>query len=75
MQVPPSSGCPCPRSFAALAALPKHQLLLFGGLDGSERRLDDTWIFDTVTWATDQPACRHLLCKQLPTTPFLAESV
>jgi hypothetical protein len=25
------------------------RLLLFGGLDAAEKRLDDTWIFDTVT--------------------------
>ncbi|KAK9846535.1 hypothetical protein WJX81_006132 [Elliptochloris bilobata] len=37
---------PAPRDFAGLVDLPDGRLLLFGGLDASERRLDDTWIFD-----------------------------
>ena len=30
--------------------LPAGKLLLFGGLDASEKRLDDTWIFDSITY-------------------------
>lgn len=41
---------PSPRDFAAMVDLPEGKLLLFGGLDASEKRLDDTWIFDTITW-------------------------
>ena len=37
---------PAPRDFAGLVDLPDGRLLLFGGLDAAERRLDDTWIFD-----------------------------
>lgn len=40
---------PSARSFAAMCALPGSQLLLFGGLEQPERRLDDTWLFDTTT--------------------------
>ncbi|KAK9917644.1 hypothetical protein WJX75_006758 [Coccomyxa subellipsoidea] len=40
---------PSPRDFAAMVDLPGGKLLLFGGLDASKKRLDDTWIFDTIT--------------------------
>lgn len=40
---------PSARDFAKLAALPGGRLLLFGGLDASEKRLDDAWIFDSAT--------------------------
>ncbi|CAL8464836.1 g4371 [Coccomyxa elongata] len=40
---------PSPRDFAAMVDLPAGKLLLFGGLDASEKRLDDTWIFDSIT--------------------------
>ncbi|EIE22836.1 galactose oxidase [Coccomyxa subellipsoidea C-169] len=40
---------PSPRDFASMVDLPGGKLLLFGGLDASEKRLDDTWIFDTIT--------------------------
>lgn len=43
---------PSPRDFAAMVDLPSGKLLLFGGLDASEKRLDDTWIFDTITWVS-----------------------
>ncbi len=39
---------PVARDFAKLAELTSGQLLLFGGLDASERRLDDTWVLDTA---------------------------
>ncbi len=41
---------PVARDFAKLAELPGGQLLLFGGLDASERRLDDAWVLDTARW-------------------------
>ncbi|KAK9813645.1 hypothetical protein WJX73_001345 [Symbiochloris irregularis] len=52
LQLPPDSPCPSARSFACLAPLPNNQLLLFGGLDAAERRLDDSWVLDltTSTW-------------------------
>ena len=37
---------PAPRDFAGLVDLPDGRLLLFGGLDTAEKRLDDTWVFD-----------------------------
>ena len=45
---------PSPRDFAGMVDLPRGRLLLFGGLDVAEKRLDDTWIFDTVTCAPTQ---------------------
>lgn len=48
-QVAPAPGArPSARDFARLAALPGGSILLFGGLDASERRLDDAWVFDTA---------------------------
>ncbi len=45
-----AAGCgPPARDFAKLTALPGGRLLLFGGLDGAEKRLDDAWLFDTAT--------------------------
>ena len=47
-QVAAAAGVqPSARDFARLSALPEGNLLLFGGLDASERRLDDAWLFDT----------------------------
>ncbi len=40
---------PSPRDFASMVDLPGGKLLLFGGLDASEKRLDDTWMFDSIT--------------------------
>ncbi len=40
---------PPARDFARLAPLPGSRLLLFGGLDASEKRLDDAWLFDAHT--------------------------
>lgn len=37
---------PAPRDFACMLALDGNRLLLFGGLDSSDRRLDDVWVFD-----------------------------
>lgn len=38
--------------------LPAGKLLLFGGLDASEKRLDDTWIFDSITCVSS------LICRK-----------
>lgn len=40
---------PSARDFACIVALEGGRLLVHGGLDAGERRLDDTWVFDTVT--------------------------
>ena len=34
------------RDFCCMVALEGERLLLHGGLDHSEKRLDDTWIYD-----------------------------
>lgn len=52
---------PSARSFAAMCALPGSQLLLFGGLEQPERRLDDTWLFDTTTCGAG-PAAGTCIC-------------
>lgn len=44
-----SLAIPPARDFACLIALPGGRLLLHGGLDTQERRLDDTWIFHITT--------------------------
>lgn len=46
---PEGSPHPVARDFAAMVSLPGGRLLLFGGLDASERRLDDIWIFHPRT--------------------------
>lgn len=40
-----------------MVALPGNRLLLFGGLDPAERRLDDLWVFDipTASWSELKP--------------------
>lgn len=42
---------PSARDFACMVALEGGRLLVHGGLDATERRLDDAWLFDTVTYA------------------------
>ena len=42
----PDSPQPCPRDRAAMAAISPSKLLLVGGADSMNRRLDDAWIFD-----------------------------
>lgn len=49
VELPQTAQRPSPRDFAAMSDLSGGRLLLFGGLDASEKRLDDTWIFDTMT--------------------------
>ena len=49
---PDGSGLrPPARDFARLAPLPGGRLLLFGGLDAAEKRLDDAWVFDAARCA------------------------
>ena len=50
---------PSARDFACMVALEGGRLLVHGGLDATERRLDDTWLFDTVTYANN-PAVQAL---------------
>ncbi len=52
MELAQDAALPSPRDFACMVDLPGGRLmLLFGGLDASEKRLDDTWIFDSLTCA------------------------
>jgi hypothetical protein len=46
-----AATAPVPRDFSALAPLPDGRLLLVGGLDAADRRLDDAWVFDPSTAA------------------------
>lgn len=48
LEVEASTPQPTPRDFAGMVDLPDGRLLLFGGLDAAERRLEDTWIFDVA---------------------------
>ncbi|KAK9841168.1 hypothetical protein WJX74_001325 [Apatococcus lobatus] len=54
-KVEPQKGSrqPAPRDFASMLALDGDRLLLFGGLDAADRRLDDVWLFDEAkgAWA------------------------
>ena len=52
---------PSARDFACMVALEGGRLLVHGGLDATERRLDDTWIFDTVTYV-NLPTVQPGLC-------------
>ena len=49
MEVHPDAPQPCPRDRAALVVLTPRLLLLYGGADSLNRRLDDTWLFDLET--------------------------
>jgi len=49
--VPLSPAAPAARDFCALAPIAGGRLLLFGGLDAADRRLDDAWVFDPATAA------------------------
>ena len=50
------------RDFCCMVALAGERLLLHGGLDHSEKRLDDTWIYDAPRQAlfsgTHPAVCR-----------------
>lgn len=54
LHVPPGPPRPCPRDFASMVALPGRRLLMFGGLDPAERRLDDLWVFDIASCVFQQ---------------------
>lgn len=69
---PQDDRVPCPRDRASLVAAPDGKsLLLYGGADGSNHRLDDLWLFDPekVTWTEissvgprPRPRCSATLC-------------
>ena len=46
MDAAPDAPAPCPRDRAALVPLSPRALLLYGGADSLNRRLDDAWVFD-----------------------------
>ena len=66
VELAPDAPRPSPRDFAGMVDLPGGRLLLFGGLDASEKRLDDTWVFDSAT---------HDLCSPRSPAPCLARSM
>lgn len=47
----PDAPQPCPRDRAAMAPVGDGRLLVVGGADALNRRLDDAWLFDTEKWA------------------------
>ncbi len=47
--VPPEAPQPCPRDRSSMVALDNDRLLVFGGADAVNKRLDDVWIFDIST--------------------------
>lgn len=66
-QVPSLPGShPSARDFARMTALPGGIILLFGGLDANERRLDDAWVFDTARFTPHPspplPSPIHISC-------------
>ena len=46
---PPDHAAPCPRDRAAMAAVGPSLLLVYGGADAGNKRLDDAWLFDLGT--------------------------
>jgi len=42
----PEQPAPCPRDRASMMAVGPSRLLLVGGADSLNRRLDDCWVFD-----------------------------
>ena len=49
VDIPKDIPRPSPRDFAGMVGLPGGKVLLFGGLDATEKRVDDTWLFDVST--------------------------
>lgn len=49
MCLPKDAQQPSARDFACIVALDGGRLLIHGGLDAQEKRLDDAWLFDTKT--------------------------
>lgn len=45
----PEQPQPCPRDRAAMVAVGATKLLVVGGADSMNRRLDDAWLFDLET--------------------------
>lgn len=69
----PDQPQPSPRDRASLVALSEDTLLLYGGADALNRRLDDTWLYSTAaaTWTEVKPAGarpRGRCCASLFTT-------
>ncbi|KDD76383.1 hypothetical protein H632_c247p0, partial [Helicosporidium sp. ATCC 50920] len=50
----PDAPAPCPRDRASLVALDDSRLLLSGGADAGNRRLDDLWTFSLARGAWEQ---------------------
>lgn len=46
MDASPELPHPCPRDRAAMVALSPNRLLVYGGADSQNKRLDDAWVFD-----------------------------
>lgn len=46
METSPDAPQPCPRDRATMIPLAPTKLLLYGGADSLNRRLDDLWVFD-----------------------------
>jgi hypothetical protein len=46
MDAAPDAPTPPPRDRAAMVALDEHRLLIYGGADAANRRLDDAWVYD-----------------------------
>jgi len=67
------SGPPPPARLLASMAYDsaRHKLLIFGGLDGENRALGDTWTLDTATWSSE-PLAAHRLRRGAP-SPSLDE--
>lgn len=49
IELPKDAPQPSARDFACIVALEGGRLLIHGGLDAQERRLDDAWMFDIMT--------------------------
>ncbi|KAG7669580.1 hypothetical protein Ndes2526B_g05921 [Nannochloris sp. 'desiccata'] len=49
----PDHPAPNPRDRSSIVPLDDHRLLIYGGADASNRRLDDVWIYDlnTSSWS------------------------
>lgn len=46
MEAPPESPAPSPRDRSAMVPIDDHRLLIYGGADAGNRRLDDAWVYD-----------------------------
>jgi Galactose oxidase, central domain len=66
---------PSARDFAKLAALPGGRLLLFGGLDAAEKRLDDAWLFDAATCAVPRTLVDYKVSLAAAVTAVVASCI